>query len=460
MDRATAARLRDDDALNGTQIRETVIVLSEIWDELGFDGNARTERLEQVGFHFRQLTDKMVDEEKNVLQNIKTVIADYEENIRNLNIELGNPQFQYHGPPEVMQKESALSNELKRLETAKEKRMVILFELKTQEQQLCDKLVVTPAYVPADKIPTSYDLDIIRDNIKKMEKLKQERWDEFESLKRDICHSYDIIGETPSEPFTQDIIRDEPDSFVAVNPDNLEELRATKRLLDERREERTLQKDFYYNQILPIARRLKRSESYMANLQKNDLSEDWIMSLKAELTKLEVEKIAKLKDLVESCREEIANIWDKMYFSQEQRENFIEFYSEEYTEELLTRHEEECAKLNQRYDEHRNMFDGVDQWTALFERYRDLKNREKDPNRFKNNRNGALLKQQKEMGAVKKKLPTLEQHLVDDIQEWEKEHEQTFIVDGVGFIQYIQSQWAAVADNEKIERTVRNTKKT
>ena len=105
------------------------------------------------------------------------------------------------------------------------------------------------------------------------------------------------------------------------------------------------------------------------------------------------------------------------------------------------------------------MFKGVDQWTELFKKYREMKNREKDPNRFKNNRGGALLKQQKEMAAVSKKLPTLEANLVEDIQEWEKEHEQTFIVDGVGFIQYIHTQWAAVADNEKIERTVRNTQK-
>ena len=105
------------------------------------------------------------------------------------------------------------------------------------------------------------------------------------------------------------------------------------------------------------------------------------------------------------------------------------------------------------------MFDGVDQWTELFKKYRQMKDREKDPNRFKNNRGGALLKQQKEMAAVKKKLPALERDLIDDIEKWEKDNEQTFIVDGVGFIQYIQTQWSAVADNEKLERTDRNTKK-
>ena len=89
-----------------------------------------------------------------------------------------------------------------------------------------------------------------------------------------------------------------------------------------------------------------------------------------------------------------------------------------------------------------------------------MRDREKDPNRFKNNgRGGGLLKQQKEMAALKKKLPILEQQLIDDIVEWEKEHERTFLVDGVGFIQYIQSQWAAISENERIEKTERSQKK-
>ena len=101
------------------------------------------------------------------------------------------------------------------------------------------------------------------------------------------------------------------------------------------------------------------------------------------------------------------------------------------------------------------MFCGVDQWTELFQKYREMKAQEKDPNRFKNNRGGALLKQQKEMAALKKRLPKLEQDLIGDIQEWEKEHERVFLVDGVGFVGYIESQWAALSENDKIKKEER-----
>ena len=54
------------------------------------------------------------------------------------------------------------------------------------------------------------------------------------------------------------------------------------------------------------------------------------------------------------------------------------------------------------------MYKGIDQWTEMFAKYRKMKELEKDPDRFKNNRGGKLLKQQKEMALIKRKLPGLE----------------------------------------------------
>lgn len=460
MDSYTRSQLQNADELNGRSVRATVERLSTIWNEMGFDVREREERIGMVCHHIRALTEKMVQEEEMVLNQVKDDIADWERQIDLLNDELGNVAYTYNGPSEVLKREKILSTELKRLNGDKDTRMVELFELKTREQELCNKLLQPQAFVSSDRIPTTLDLNLIRESIKRLENLKYERWEEFTNLKRDICQSYDLIGETPTETFTRDIITEEADSFIALNPDTLDELRTNKFTLDQRKEQRTIEKDYYANQILLLSRRLKKSEEYMANVQKHDLSEKWIHALKTELEKLQIEKFAKLKDLVQSCREEIANIWDRMYFSQEQREHFNDFYTEEYSEEMLTSHEEECARLNTNYQDHKNMFDGVDQWSALFNTYRSMRDREKDPNRFKNNgRGGGLLKQQKEMAALKKKLPILEQQLIDDIVEWEKEHERTFLVDGVGFIQYIQSQWAAISENERIEKTERSQKK-
>lgn len=80
----------------------------------------------------------------------------------------------------------------------------------------------------------------------------------------------------------------------------------------------------YVGSIIKIAffsswysfRRLKKSEGFICALNKEDLSEKWILRLKDEFEKLETEKFAKITELVQVCREEIANLWEKMYFNQ------------------------------------------------------------------------------------------------------------------------------------------------
>lgn len=105
------------------------------------------------------------------------------------------------------------------------------------------------------------------------------------------------------------------------------------------------------------------------------------------------------------------------------------------------------------------MFKGVDQWNELFQKYRVMDAEDKDPNRFKNNRGGALLKKQKEFKKVKVQLTNLENQLKADINEWEKDNEKEFQVDGVGFKKYIETQWDAVCESKNMERLERNQKK-
>ena len=69
---------------------------------------------------------------------------------------------------------------------------------------------------------------------------------------------------------------------------------------------------------------------------------------------MEAEKKSKIKKLVESCRIDIAKLWENMYFSQEQRESFHRYYSENYDEELLDDHERIFKKLEEEYSLVRN----------------------------------------------------------------------------------------------------------
>ena len=78
------------------------------------------------------------------------------------------------------------------------------------------------------------------------------------------------------------------------------------------------------------------------------------------------------------------------------------------------------------------MYGGVEKWRCKFEEFRVMKEREKDPNRYKNNRGKSSLELQKElkrMNLLKKQLPKLEEELINDIEEWQNEHDQPFLVE-------------------------------
>ena len=76
----------------------------------------------------------------------------------------------------------------------------------------------------------------------------------FRTLRREICQNYELIGEVPLESFSKEILTEEADSFMALNPDNLIELRSQKDALLERKSKRELEKKHYEQRIFALAR--------------------------------------------------------------------------------------------------------------------------------------------------------------------------------------------------------------
>ena len=83
----------------------------------------------------------------------------------------------------------------------------------------------------------------------------------------------------------------------------------------------------------------------------DELTNSWIGTLEKNLALLEEEKKTKLKGIILNMREELRNIWDKLHFSQDQRDKFEPCYVELYTESVCTAHEDEIKRLNEYYEQ-------------------------------------------------------------------------------------------------------------
>ena len=57
--------------------------------------------------------------------------------------------------------------------------------------------------------------------------------------------------------------------------------------------------------------------------------------------------VANIKQVIEATRNELVEWWDKCYFSQQQREAFKPFFSDDFSEELLEQHDTEVQHMKQ-----------------------------------------------------------------------------------------------------------------
>jgi len=158
-------------------------------------------------------------------------------------------------------------------------------------------------------------------------------------------------------------------------------------------------------------------------------------AMHVEAVRLDVLKLKNIRRFVEAVRAELAALWDKCFYGEEQQRAFVAFYDvaddDCFTEELLERHEAEALR---RYEVHRELFEGVCRWRENWTLFRELGGKTADPSRL-HNRGGNLLREQKQRADLQKSLPKLEKSLKACIDLWEG---------GQPFLAYMPGQWAVL----------------
>ena len=109
-----------------------------------------------------------------------------------------------------------------------------------------------------------------------------------------------------------------------------------------------------------------------------------------------------MEQFIAATREELVSFWDKCYYAESQREKFVPFYSKEYTEETLERHEQEVERIRQYYETNKSLFVKVEKRQELWRKMRELEESEKDPQRLLKAKGNALLLEERERKKVNK----------------------------------------------------------
>lgn len=162
-----------------------------------------------------------------------------------------------------------------------------------------------------------------------------------------------------------------------------------------------------------------------------------INEFEAELDRLNELKRQNLHLFVEDARYKLQELWDGLYFSEEEMLEFAPAFSDVYSDALLSAHEGEIARLEalkeqraptlQLVDKHRSLIKDRDDLAASSQDASRLlakssKGEKRDPTR--------LLREEKMRKRIAKDLPKIEIELKKALESWEDEYGRPFLVQG------------------------------
>ncbi|KKY28541.1 putative microtubule associated protein [Phaeomoniella chlamydospora] len=160
-----------------------------------------------------------------------------------------------------------------------------------------------------------------------------------------------------------------------------------------------------------------------------------------ELNRLNELKHQNLHLFVEDARCRLQELWDSLYFSEEEMLDFTPAFSDVYSDALLSAHEAEIARLETLKEQRAPMLALVDRHRSLIKDREDLAAAANDASRLllkpaKGERRdpGKLLREEKMRKRIAKELPKLEAELRKTLESWEDEYGRPFLVHGERFL--------------------------
>uniref|UniRef100_A0A1I8G4Y3 PH domain-containing protein n=1 Tax=Macrostomum lignano TaxID=282301 RepID=A0A1I8G4Y3_9PLAT len=140
---------------------------------------------------------------------------------------------------------------------------------------------------------------------------------------------------------------------------------------------------------------------------------DTLRRMEAELSRLRQLVVPKLRECIADCRREIIELCDHCLAAPSELDQLRPLLdSQDWTEELLDRHEAEAARLRQRFDRHSDFYTCIADWQAGWNSLQTLLQRLKDP-AVLNNRGGVLLRLEREKKRAQTVLTAKEAELVN-----------------------------------------------
>ena len=177
-----------------------------------------------------------------------------------------------------------------------------------------------------------------------------------------------------------------------------------------------------------------------------------INEFEEELSRLKELKRQNLHLFVEDARCRIQELWDSLYFSEEEMLDFTPAFSDVYSDALLEAHEGEITRLEALKEQRAPTLELIDKHRGLLSDRDSLNVSSQDATRLMARGNkgekrdpGKLLREEKMRKRIAKELPKVEADLKKELEHWEDEYGRPFLVHGDRYLDELSRIAAAKA---------------
>ncbi|XP_069076426.1 protein regulator of cytokinesis 1-like [Pleurodeles waltl] len=422
-------------------VQRALARLSEIWDALGIADERRVERVEVVRRHTEELLLNMISEEEFTKASVEQGIVSQRAEVLVLCRELGTEENEPELQPGIMllQQDKGLRLRLQELRAVKEERLLTLRSLQGRDQALCAQLCATPYYVPSGAVPSEEQLRELEEQVLAREQERDRRAKACAHTCAQIKELLRVTGEGESEQGPEEDGEEED-----LSPGHLQALQDQLQQVRGRREVLLGALEGLQEQVNELWQRLGTEEPEEQCFRKQVADAKGLagqlLVWEKELDRLKEKKRAQLKEVTLKARQELELYWDKCHYTAEQRAAFSPFHSSDFTEELLSQHDQEVVRVKMDYERCRALLEAAGRWDSLWARFMELETNANNPNRF-NNRGGALLKEGQERARVLKLLSKLEEEMRREAETWEVQQGSSFLLKGRRLQDYVGEHW-------------------
>ncbi|KAF9208640.1 hypothetical protein BGZ49_008208 [Haplosporangium sp. Z 27] len=325
--------------------------------------------------------------------------------------------------------------------------------------------ILGPTYVQSGPFPKEGDavtFDVIQqfsDNIVACEKEQKRRETSVASTIVTIKHLWNELGLTAQDTFEKEIIDSDNNSYP-ISDDAMRRLEMKQSMLEGERSKREAIVKEHQEDIIRLWDKLRIEEDEREEFLTNHigLTMDIIRAYKSELARLEDLKNEKIEEFIMDEREKLYELWDKLYYSLDQRESFEPVFDDNFTDENFVAHETEVARLKQEAEENEHILYAIEQYRKMLDDIREFEITSMDAQRLFHRDPGRLLREEKFRKRIAREFPKIEKELEDALYEWQQVKGRPFLVYGEQYINTMKlhaQQAREGKENEKLWREQR-----